>query len=255
METNIQKDEEIEIDLRVIFFALVGKAWLIILSGLLTALLVVMGTKLFITPTYQSTTKMYVLSKQNQDTLTSSDLQTSTLLTKDYMEVIKSRTVAEIVISQLGLDISYEDLISKLDVTTASDTRIITIHVIDEDPYLARDIADSVRDVSAEQIKDVMNSEAVNIVDRANVPEEAYTPKIKKCGLIAGVIGCGIVILVIIMQCVFDDTIKTTADVEHYLELSTLGTIPLSQNEIESRKHQKKRNRKHRKKNRRKLPW
>lgn len=255
METNIQREEEIEIDLRVIFFALLGKTWLIILVGLLMALLAVTGTKLFVQPTYRSTTKMYVLSKQNQDTLTSSDLQTSTLLTQDYMEVIKSRTVAEIVIAKLKLDMTYEELVKKLDVTAASDTRIITIHVIDKDPYQARDIADAVRDVSAEQIKDVMNSEAVNIVDRANVPEKKYSPSIKKYGLIAGIAGCLIVIFIVVVQCILDDTIKTAADVEHYLELSTLGTIPLSKNEAERERYLKKKKRKRRKKNRGKRLW
>ena len=38
--------------------------------------------EVFITPQYQSVTKMYVLAKQNNDTLTSADMQTSTLLTK-----------------------------------------------------------------------------------------------------------------------------------------------------------------------------
>ena len=51
---------------------------------------------------------MYVLAKQNNDTLTSADMQTSTLLTKDYAEMIQSRTVTEAVIAQLGLDMTHE---------------------------------------------------------------------------------------------------------------------------------------------------
>lgn len=229
MEKDQRRDDEI--DLKAVFMALIKKIWLVVLVGLLFALLAIVGTKLFIMPTYQSTTKMYVLSKQDQDMLTSSDLQVSTLLTQDYMQVIKSRTVAETVIAQLDLDMSYEVLLSKLSVETASDTRIITISVIDENPYQARDIADAVRDVSAEQIKRVMNSEAVNVVDKANIPDKKYAPHIMKNGFMAGLIGCVIVTFIIVMQCVLDDTIKSSEDVEHYLELGTLGVIPLSKNE------------------------
>lgn len=229
MEKNQRRDDEI--DLKAVFMALIKKIWLVVLVGLLFALLAIVGTKLFITPTYQSTTKMYVLSKQDQNMLTSSDLQVSTLLTQDYMQVIKSRTVAETVIAQLDLDMTYEVLLSKLSVETASDTRIITISVIDENPYQARDIADAVRDVSAEQIKRVMNSEAVNVVDKANIPDKKYAPYTMKNGFMAGVLGCFLVSFVVALQCVLDDTIKSSEDVEHYLELGTLGVIPLSKNE------------------------
>ena len=47
-----------------------------------------------------------VLNKQDSNTLTSADMQTSTQLTKDYAELIKSRTVLEGVIAQLNLNIT-----------------------------------------------------------------------------------------------------------------------------------------------------
>ena len=84
MEQNQLRDDEMEIDLREIFSLLISKIGIIILSGVILALVAIVGTKLFITPQYQSITKMYVLTKQNESALTNSDLQTSTLLTKDY---------------------------------------------------------------------------------------------------------------------------------------------------------------------------
>ena len=42
--------------------------------------------------------------------MTSSDLQTGTQLTQDYMELIKSRTVLEEVISVLNLEMTTDDL-------------------------------------------------------------------------------------------------------------------------------------------------
>lgn len=242
MEINQQRDDEIEIDLMEIINVLISKLGIIILAGMILALVAIVGTKLFITPQYQSVTKMYVLSKQNSDTLTNSDLQTSTLLTKDYAEMIKSRTVTEAVIAKLGLDLKHEDLINKIEVGTTTDTRIITIKVVDEDPYMARDIANAVRDTSAEHIKNVMDSEAVNIVDEANVPDDKYSPSTMKNGLIAGVLGCFLAVAIILIQYISNDTIKVSEDVERYLGLSVLGTIPMEKNDAKKKKKKVKKN-------------
>ena len=240
METNQQRDDEIEIDLVEVFRLLVSKLGIIILSGMIFAFLAIIGTKLFITPKYQSITKMYVLAQQNSDTVTNSDLQTSTLLTKDYAELITSRTVAESVIANLRLDLKYDELIDKIEVGTTSDTRIITIKVIDEDPYVARDIANAVRDTAAEHIKSVMNIEAVNVVDAANIPDQKCSPSVSKNGLLAGMLGCFLAVVILLIQYLSNDTIKVSEDVEHYLGLNTLGVIPMEKTDGKKKKKAKK---------------
>lgn len=227
MEVNQQNDIDIEIDLKEVVLLIWRKKIVIVLTGMILAMLAVLATKLFITPKYQSTTEMYVLSKQSQDNLTSGDLQTSTLLTQDYVELIKTRTVTEAVIDELGLNIKHEDLIGKMEVVALDNTRIIRISVVDEDPYMARDIANAVRDAAASHIKEVMNIEAVNVADMANIPEEKYSPSIMKNGLAAGVLGCVVCVVLILLRDIGNDTIRTSEDVEKYLRLSVLGTIPL----------------------------
>ena len=240
METNQLREEEIEIDVFEMIRVLISKMGIIILSGLLLALIAIAGTKLLITPKYQSVTKMYVLAQQNSDTVTNSDLQTSTLLTKDYAELITSRTVAESVIANLRLDLKYDELIDKIEVGTTSDTRIITIKVIDEDPYVARDIANAVRDTAAEHIKSVMNIEAVNVVDAANIPDQKCSPSVSKNGLLAGMLGCFLAVVILLIQYLSNDTIKVSEDVEHYLGLSTLGVIPMEKTDGKKKKKAKK---------------
>ena len=83
---------------------------------------------------------------------------------------------------------------------------------------------------------EVMNSEAVNIVDKANVPDTEFASPVKKYAVIACLMGCLLVILIIVIRCLLDDTIKTSEDVEKYLGLSTLTTIPVSKQENETNK-------------------
>lgn len=239
MELNQYRYDDVEIDLKEIFFTLLRKSWLICLVGVIFALITMIGTELFITPQYQSVTKMYILAKQNSDVLSSSDLQISTLLTKDYTELIQSRTVTEKVIAKLGLDMTHEELLSKLEISTQTDTRIVTIGVKDEDPYVARDLANAIRDTAAEHIKEVMNSEAVNIVDEANIPTQKCSPNVTRNGMMSGFLGCMVSLILIVIFYINNDTIENAEDVEHYLELSTLGVIPLNK-EVSKKVRKKK---------------
>ena len=249
-QQNLQNNDEIEIDVLELFHVLLDKIWVIILAGAVAALAVVAATILFITPQYQSTTKMYVLSKQDSNTLTSQDMQTSLSLTKDYAELIKSRTVTEGVITQLNIDMTHEQLLSKITVDSATDTRILSISVRDADPYVACEIANAIRDVAANHIKNVMDIDAVNVVETANIPENKISPSIKKNGLVGGVAGVAIAIAIILVTYLSNDTIKTQEDVERYLGLSTLGTIPMSEADRKN-KNKKKHKKQKRSKGRR----
>ena len=224
----VTANDEVEVDLGEIFSLLLSRIWLILLCGILAAAIAVIGTMLFITPQYRSTTKMYVLTKQDNSTLTNSDMQISTLLTKDYAELIKSRTVIEGVIARQQLDLTYEQLLQKVSVDTTTDTRIISINVMDEDPYTAAQIADAVRDLAADHIQSVMDTQAVNVVDYANIPSRKASPSLTRNGMIGGILGVLLMMVIVIAVHLSNDTIVTQEDVERYLGLSVLGSIPLS---------------------------
>jgi len=119
--------------------------------------------------------------------------------------------------------------------------------VRDADPYVACEIANAIRDVAANHIKNVMDIDAVNVVETANIPEQKVSPSISKNGVIGGLVGVLIAAAVILISYLSNDTIKTQEDVERYLKLSTLGTIPMSE---EDRKNKKKKKQKKQKRGR-----
>ena len=128
---------------------------------------------------------------------------------------------------------------NKITVTTQNDTRILSITVKDEDPYVASQMADAIRVAAADHIQNVMNTEAVNVVDEANIPDEPVSPSIKKNGLIGAIAGAFIAIVIIIIVYLTNDTIQTSEDVERYLGVSTLGIIPLAEGHKKSKKKNK----------------
>ena len=228
MEQKQSQVDEIEIDLREVFLILLGKAWLILWVGIFTAALAFGLSQFVLDQVYESTTQIYILNKQDNDTVTYSDVQLGSQLTKDYAELIQSRFVLESVMEELQLfELDYEDMLDKVTVSTPADTRILAITVEDTDPMLAMEMANSIREAAAVHIKNVMDIEAVNVVDTANLPTEKSGPSVIKWTAVGGLIGVLLVMSIVMIWYLTDDTIKTSDDVEKYLGLSTLALIPM----------------------------
>lgn len=223
-----QENSYTDLTVREILKILVSRWWIILITAVLGTILSVGITILFITPQYESVTKMYVFTKQNENVVTSQDMQTSLSLTKDYAEMIQSRTVAEAVISQLGLDEDVGKFLKKVKVESEEDTRILTVSVRDPDSYMACQIANAVRDTAENHIKNIMDIDAVKILDNADVPVEPVTPSLKKNGAAGGILGILLSIVVILFLYVTDDRIRTPEDVTRYLGFDVLGEIPAS---------------------------
>jgi Capsular polysaccharide biosynthesis protein len=221
------QQEDVDIDLWEIVQLLWAKLGIILICCVACATVAFAITSIFITPKYESVTKMYVLTKQDEGNLTQGDMQTSTYVTKDYAELIKSRTVTEAVVTELGLSITGVELLDKIDVLIPTDTRIVGIRVRDEDPYKAAEIANAMREASGKHIQEVMEIEAVNMVEDANVPRRPTSPNVLRNALIGGAVGLFLSVAIIIIMNLLNDDIRTEEDIKKYLDISVLGTIPL----------------------------
>lgn len=226
------RDDVIEIDLVELLGVILHNLWIIIVSGVIVAAVALLVSYFIITPKYESVTKIYVISKTNADTMTYSDLQAGSTLTKDYKELVKSRPVLEEVLAETGIDIELKDLEEQITVEVPTDTRIVSITVEDKDPYEARIIADSVRIAASKHIREVMDTEAVNVVEEASLPIEKSSPSILKNTAIGYAVGLFLAIAIVIINYIMDDTIKTPDDVEKFLGVSVLGSIPYSENDL-----------------------
>ena len=226
------RDDVIEIDLVELLGVILHNLWIIIVSGVIVAAAALLVSYFIITPKYESVTKIYVISKTNADTMTYSDLQAGSTLTKDYKELVKSRPVLEEVLAETGIDVELKDLEAQITVEVPQDTRIVSITVEDKDPYEARIIADSVRIAASKHIQEVMNTEAVNVVEEASLPIEKSSPSILKNTAIGYAVGLFLAIAIVIINYIMDDTIKTPDDVEKFLGVSVLGSIPYSENDL-----------------------
>lgn len=236
---NTNTEDVIEIDLQELLGLLLHWLWLIVLSGLIAGALGFGISKFMITPQYQSTTKVYILNKQDSGNVTYSDVQLGTQLTKDYAQLIKGRYVLEKVLITFGLAENYSSFAERVTVETLTDTRIIAITVEDTDPVMAQAIANEIRIVASEHIKSVMDIQAVNVAEEANLPEMPSSPSIFKWTAVGAMVGIFLCAMILVIRFLLDDSIKTSDDVERYLGLSTLAMIPVMETE-EKHKHKRK---------------
>lgn len=230
-------DDEISIDLLELISVILRKLHIIILVGIIFAAIAFGITKFFITPMYTSTTRMYVLARQNENaSVTYNDLVVGTHLTKDYMELVKSRPVLEKTIDKLNLKMTTGQLAGCISVEVPEETRILTVSVVYPDPETAKDIADAVREAVSVQITSIMDAESVNTVEEGNLPTAPSSPNMMKNIVIGGFLGCVLAVGIILLKFMMDDTIKTPDDVERYLGLSVLASVPVQPGEKRAKK-------------------
>lgn len=244
METENVKNE-IEIDLKELMHAILDKLAVMILVGVLTAGMAFAYSQFFMDPMYRATTQVYILTKTStsSDNLTTSDLTFATYLAKDYEVLLTCDPVLQEVVDELGLDSGISSLKRMISVSLIEDTRVMEITVTSGDPELAKQIADKVRDVANDKIKDVMEGvEAVNAVDEAKLPTSPSSPNVQKNTLLGFMLGFGLSLVVVIILFILDDTIKTQEDIEKYLDISVLASIPLKTENEPPKKTKKKKN-------------
>ena len=227
------KNDEIEVDLKELFFVFWEKLWIILLSGIVLGIAAYFDTSVMITPQYASDGTVYILTRSNSNQqVTTGDLNMSAQLTSDFEELIISHTVLDEVIEQIDYEgLTFGSLKNKITVTNRTDTRILQITVTDPDPLMAKAIVDKVIEISSEKIKSIMDIEAVNLVDEGTLNSTPVSPSYKKNVLIGVLIGIVITSAIVIVMYLLDDKIHTGEDIEKYLGLSVLGVIPEVSNE------------------------
>lgn len=223
------RDDELEIDLMELIHVFLKKAWLIIGAAIIGAALALVGTKMFITPMYESTSMIYMLSKSNAIT-SALDISLGNQVTDDFLILAKSRPVIEDVIKKEKLDLTYEEMLDKVTVSNPANTQILKIAVQDEDPVVACTLANAMADATSDRVAKVMNTDKPNVVEEAIVTENPVSPSTMKNTVLGGMIGAVLVMGILTVNFLMDDRIKTEDDITKYLELNTLASIPKMDN-------------------------
>ncbi len=228
MEKQYESDE-IEIDLKDLFFELLGEWKKIAVSAVLVAVIMYVVSAFVLTPQYQSTSTLYLLKNDSLANLT--DIQIGSNLAKDYMEVVDSRPILDQVIENLELDMSYGQLQGILSFNNPASSRIIEITATHPDPVMAQKIVSEVAEVAAEFIKVKMAQDKPSILNHGYNDEPAVSPNVMQNTILGGLVGAFLAIAIIVITYLLNDTIMTPEDMERKVGLNVLASLPFDEEE------------------------
>lgn len=229
-----EADDEEEIDILELFGYYMSKLPLLIATVVIGVLMVGFYTVYHQAPgvdLYTAKSKMVVFFAPGDSAVDLSDINVDILnmgrwLSKDCVELIKSRAVVEDVIEKLGLKYSYEQLAGMIDVAVVEDTRILEISAASTDPEEAMEIANQTAESAKVKIPEVLKAPSPSIVEKAVTPTHSGAGSTSKKVLLFAFVPLVLVLIALTVIFVMDDTIRSPEDVEKAFDVTPLAVIP-----------------------------
>ena len=219
-------DEEQEIDLLDLFGYYLSKLPLLIAAVIIGALIAGLITYFIIPDKYTATSRMYMVSSSTDSVVDLSDLNIGASLSNDYVELMQSRPVIEDVIEKLKLDYTYEDVLGMIGLSVVNNTRIVKISVTNTDPKEAMEIANQMARTSKRLLPIVMDAPSPSIAEEAVLPTQKSSPSLSKNTILGALVLLVVVLGILTIFYMMDDTIKTSEDVEKEFGIMPLTVIP-----------------------------
>ena len=219
-----QQPEVKTIDLIGLFFSILEKFWLVVICAVVGAMLMGwMASRS--TTTYTATAKLYIVDTSS-GSINFNNLQLGTVLTLDYQEVFKTWEVHEMVIDELGLPYSYEQMQSLLSITNPEDTRILYITVAYPDAKMAAEIANAYARAAKTFIINTMRGEEPSDFSIALQPSVGYTVSKSSRMVMGFMLGSVLAVGLITLLFVLDNRPRSPESIETYGGIPTLAVFP-----------------------------
>lgn len=202
---------------------------LVIALPIIFALVTAVGSWIFLANTYTANVSMYVLANSSEtqsNTSLSTDLSASQMITNDVSELIQSERVLNQAANQLGMSESelkgYD-----IKVTSSTTTRLITISVTGDTPNSAAAIANGIADTTNSVAQEIMNIEAVNVIDQAEVPTSPSGPPRTMYTAVAFLAGIFVAVAIVVLMDMINTRIRKPEEIEELLDIPVIGRTPV----------------------------
>lgn len=222
------------ISLREVYGILKSRIRLILAITIVFMIITALISYYLMTPIYQTSTQLLISQQQIETGPDTQTIETDLQLVGTYSEIITSPVILEQVISQLGLEMSYEELQNKVTVEIAESSQLLNIVAEDTDLAIAVEIANQTAEVFQAEIVELMNVDNVSILSPAVVTENQtpVSPNPPLNILLSAIVGllAGAAIAMILQY--LDTTLRDEKDIQDVLGLPVLGGIsPMNEEE------------------------
>lgn len=218
-----------EINIKNFMKIIVKNIFLILIVSVVCSIGMFVYSKYLKTPMYETYTTV-VLTKSTSTTLdqiTQNDISLNQKLVLTYSELIKSKLILNKTINELDLDYSAKELSKLIKVDQIENTEILKISVKNEEPKLAKDIANTITSVFSNEAEEIYQINNVSIIDKASLPKTVSNNTTVRDTILAFFAGSALTIVALFIINYFDDTIKVSEDLENEIKLPIVGKIIL----------------------------
>ena len=178
-------------------------------------------------PEYESTAVLYVLKQKTDGSEASASEFTMAInVTTDCTILLKSHSVLDSVISELGLNTTYSKLYKSVTTSNPTNSRVLNVAVRSDSPENAKRIVDKLCEIGVEQIEAAMGFKQVNFYERGTLTTSPCNRTSVMVYIAIGLAAAVAVYLIFAAKLIFDDRIDSDEDIEKYLEVAVIGIIP-----------------------------
>lgn len=204
------------------------RRWKMILILTLIATLVSGLVSFFlISSKYEASTKLFIGKEEGADQgYNQNDVSMYQKLMKTYSEAIKTRDLVGKAIKATNSNLTENEILERLTVTTVADTQILQIKVNSEDPKEAANIVQAITKEFISTSKVLVPNGNIRIIEAVKVPENPVSPNKKLNIAIAFLLGLMVSVGLSFLLEFLDNTYKNKEQLEKDLEIPVIGAIP-----------------------------
>ena len=226
-QRNIQPLDDVqEIDLIDLFGYYMSRLWLLIAAVVIGAVIAGAYTHYMIPDRFTAVSRMYMISASSSSVVDLSDLNIGASLSNDYVELMKSRPIIEDVITELGLEYTYEQVLNMIKLDVVTNTRIFKISATSTDPEEAMNIANQMARIAKIRLPKIMDAPSPSIAEEAVLPTQKSSPSLSRNVMMGSLVLLFLVLAFLTVQYLMDDTIQTSEDVEKEFGILPMTVIP-----------------------------
>lgn len=207
------------------FLGAIKKNWkLLVLLPIIFMLISLLVTVFLMKPKYEANTQVLVNQKEKNNEYMAQEVQSNLQLVNTYAEILKSPRIIDDV-AKKDSKYSSSQIKSMLDITSQSDSQILTINVKNGSKADAENVANEIARVFKKDMPKIMSIDNVSVLSKADGTATKVSPNLIQNLAIGLILGLILGMVIIVIKELFDKRIKTEEDVERELDIPVLGSI------------------------------
>lgn len=215
------------VDIMQLARVVLRKWFIVAIAGVVAAVIGFVYSSYFITPLYKASSTMLVdLRNSVHEDLSSEQVNVAEKYVATFAYIMKTNTVLEPIINELGLKESVSSLASKINIYALEDTLLIRVSINHPDPKLAIKIVKAIGQTAPEVINQRITSGYITEIEAPSVTVNPVTPNVTRYTVMGGVVGIFAVVLIIVVISLFNNKIKSVDELQETVNLPLLGVIP-----------------------------